>query len=184
MHGRWVRLTLTLSDADREMIERAAARMGTSPAEFARYAALRMAAQDAALDSSERTRASDDGSPLPSRRSLRRTIERAPFPTVEIVRQLEKHLGLQLLAITVGAPPDEVARWVAEETEPPPVYERRLREAHDAWQLVLSVESLETTRAWWMGIKDGLDDLSPAEAIAADRARDVMAVARYFVEAG
>lgn len=51
--------------------------MGTSPADFARYAALRMAAQDAALDSSEQTPSSDAGSPFPSRRSLRRTIERA-----------------------------------------------------------------------------------------------------------
>lgn len=40
------------------------------------------------------------------------------------------------------------------------------------------------TRAWWMGMKYGLDDLSPAEAIAEGRIRDVRAVARYFVQAG
>ena len=105
------------------------------------------------------------------------------MPTIEMMRQLEEHLGLHLLAITVGAAYDEVTRCVIEESEPSPVHERRLREAHEVWQFVLSAESLETTRAWWIGMKDGLDDRSPAEAIAADRTRHVMAVARYFVEA-
>jgi|GEM_PF-6997568 len=33
-------------------------------------------------------------------------------------------------------------------------------------------------------MKDGLDDLSPARAIAADRGPAAMDVARYFIEAG
>ncbi len=93
-------------------------------------------------------------------------------------------LGPQLVALTVDAKPDEVKRWGTKESEPTPVHERRLREAHAAWQLVVSVESPETTRAWWMGMKDQLDDLSPAEAIALDRAPAVMAVARNFLESG
>lgn len=102
----------------------------------------------------------------------------------EVIQQLSNHLGRQLLAITVGATAADVDSWKAGTATPPPVQERRLREAHDIWVLVVPFESAETTRAWWMGMKDGLDDLSPAEAIAADRFRDVMAVARYFVEAG
>lgn len=105
------------------------------------------------------------------------------MPMIEIVRQLKTHLRAQLLALTVGAKREDVERWASHEIEPSSVHERRLRAAHDAWQLVVSVESPETTRAWWMGMKEGLGDLSPAEAIALDRADAVMAIARDFLEA-
>lgn len=183
-NGIRIRITLEVNEADLELLESAAHRFGTSPSVYARYAALRMARQDVALESAQATTGAADGSNRPSRRSLRPAIQRATIPTFEIVRQLQTHLGDQLLAITVGAEIAEVQRWASETSEPSSVQERRLREAHDAWQLVVSVESPNTTRAWWMGMKDGLDDLSPAEAIAQDRARDVMAVARYFIEAG
>lgn len=106
------------------------------------------------------------------------------MPLIEVVRWLNTHLGVHLLAITVGVNPDTLKRWARAESEPCPKHERRLREAHEAWQLVVSVESPKTTRAWWMGMKGGLDDGSPAEAIAQNRAREVTAVARYFLEAG
>jgi len=32
----------------------------------------------------------------------------------------------------------------------PLTQEHRPREAHEVWQFVMSVESAETTRAWWM----------------------------------
>lgn len=64
------------------------------------------------------------------------------------------------------------------------MHERRLRAAHEAWLLVCMVQSPETTRMWWMGMKDALDNLYPAEAIALDRGRDVMAVARAYVASG
>jgi len=182
MRGNTIRLTIALSQSDLELIENAASRTGVGADEFVRYAALRMARQDVTIASGAAPER--DSPPLPSRRSLRPVIERATVPTIDIVRQLGTHLGVQLLAMTVGAQPQEIERWASETAEPSSVHERRLREAHEAWQLVVSVESPKTTRAWWMGMQDGLDDLSPAEAIAQDRAGDVMAVARYFLEAG
>jgi len=184
MDGQSVSLSIVLSASDIELIERAAVRVGGSPAEFVRYAALRMAAQDAQLPSRAHPRHEDQPSNYPSRRSLRQRIERATMPTTVVVRQLKTHLGVQLLAITVGASADQVKRWTSEESEPSPTHERRLREAHEAWQLVVSVESPKTARAWWMGMKDQLDDLSPAEAIALDQADTVMSVARDFLETG
>ncbi len=179
-----IRITLELNEADLELLERAAQRLKASPSDYARYAALRMARQDVALQSARTTTGAAPDPNGPSRRSLRPVIQRATVPTTEIVRQLKTHLGDQLLALTIGAEVAEVQRWASETIEPSSVQERRLREAHKTWQLVVSVESPKTTRAWWMGMQDGLDDLSPAEAIAQDRASDVMAVARYFLEAG
>lgn len=120
----------------------------------------------------------------PVRRSLRPVVERALIPMPEVVRQLREYLGSQLLGITLDASVEQIDGWASEETQPQGDHARRLREAHEVWQLIVAVESAETTRAWWMGMKDGLDDLSPAEAIAQDRTDYVMAVARYFLEAG
>lgn len=181
-----LRLTIVMHASELELIEDAARRSGASAADFVRDAALRAARGVAREANDPPTGGSDsaDARAFPSRRSLRRTIPRAQMPLPEVVRQLSEHLGRQLVAITVGATAADVDRWGTETAPPPPVQERRLREAHEIWQLVISVESIETTRAWWMGMKDGLDDLSPAEAIAADRGRAVKDVARYFVEAG
>jgi hypothetical protein len=62
--------------------------------------------------------------------------------------------------------------------------ERRLREAYQVFQLVQSVESPHTVRAWFIGLNPQLDDESPAEALAEDRFREVMAAARAFVTGG
>lgn len=176
-------MSVEFNESEIQEIERAAALTGRSPAEFARYATLRMAEERTALARVEPS-APATAAPFPSRRSLRPVKHRATMPTTEMVHQLATHLGVQLLPLTVGAEVDEVRNWIHETSEPSSMHERRLREAHEVWQLVVSVESSKTTRARWMGMKDGLGDLSPAEAIAQDRAGDVMAVARYFLEAG
>lgn len=178
-------ITIELSATELDQIERAARRTGASPADFVRESAIRATRS---VDPSAHHHATgvDDADPrrAPTRRSVRRVIPTAPVPTGEVVRELSKHLGRQLLAITVDAAPAQVDDWVSGDVEPSPVHERRLREADEAWQLVMSVESIQTTRAWWMGMKEQLGDLSPAEAIAADQAAAVMSIARDFVEGG
>ena len=101
-----------------------------------------------------------------------------------MVRQLTTHLGVRLLSMTLDAENELIRSWAVEQNTTPPPFDERLRAAHEIWSLVCSVESPETARMWWMGMKDGLDDLSPAEAIARDQYDDVRAVARYFLEAG
>lgn len=171
-------LTLEFSQTEFAALASAAEKAGVTPVEYVRYAALRMAAQDARLPGSEASGTS------PSRRSLRPRRFDAKMPTHEIVRQLTTHLGVRLLALTLATDAESIKSWAEEKNPPPEPFERRLRVAHEIWQLVCSVESPNTVRTWWMGMKDGLDDLSPAEAIALDQYDDVRAVARYFVEAG
>lgn len=181
-----LRLAIVVHASELELIERAAHRSGASTSDFVRDAALR-AARGAVREAQAEPVAvpqGDDSSEPPSRRSLRRSIPRAEVPLPEAVRQLSEHLGRQLLAITVGATATDVDAWKAETASPLLEQERRLREAHKVWQLVVSVESAETTRAWWMGMKDALDDLSPVEVITLDKGPDVMAVARKYAESG
>lgn len=183
MQAPRIRITLDLSESDFQLLEHAAERAGTSTPDYARYATLRRAKQDVELDSSQRSsgRVAD---PAPTRRSLRRVIQAAPIATPQIAQQLREFLGPQLLRLTLDADVAAIDSWIREKSKPSEVHERRLREAHEAWQLVCMMESPETTRAWWMGMKDALDDLSPAEAIALDRGRSVMSVARAYVESG
>ncbi|WP_413318295.1 hypothetical protein AA0Z99_00100 [Agrococcus sp. 1P02AA] len=172
-------VTFELDQAELDAVVVAAEKANITPEAYVRHAVLRMAAQDARLPtaalSAERS---------PSRRSLRPPRYSAVMPVHEIVRQLTAHLGIQLLSITLGADADAIRNWAEEKNPLPGLYERRLRAAHESWQLVCVAESPQTARAWWMGMKDGLADISPAEAIALDRYDDVRAVARYFVEAG
>lgn len=102
----------------------------------------------------------------------------------EAARFLAEQLGPKLVAITIGSDSASVEAWARREAKPHPAEERRLRIAYGLWHFVSSVESHAMVRVWWMGMKDGLDDLSPAEAIAAGRESDVQAVARSFVEGG
>lgn len=181
MRDKRLRLTVVLREAELPIIEQAAQRLGMPVCDYASYAVSRMATQDLAHGTAT---ADLDSDRYPSRRSVRPVRERALMPMPEVVRQLRESLGRQLLSITLDASVEEIDSWASQESNPQGNHERRLREAHDVWQLVVSVESPKTTRAWWMGTKDGLGDLSPAEAIAQDRAAAVIAVARDFLEAG
>lgn len=123
---------------------------------------------------------------IPSRSST--AAKRTPrvqvvVPIDEAVRVLAEHLGRPLLAVTLDVDRSTVDRYLNGRS-PKSAVEERIQHAFDIWQLVSSVESVATTRAWWMGMKDELDDLSPAEAIAIGQARLVRAVARNFVEGG
>ncbi|ERG62866.1 hypothetical protein L332_00075 [Agrococcus pavilionensis RW1] len=181
MRDKSLRLTVAFRESELPIIEQAAHRLGMSVSDYASYALSRMATQELGHGA----RAADLNSErYPSRRSLRPVRERALMPMPEVVRQLREFLGPQLLSLTVDASVDQIKSWAREDTQPQGDHERRLREAHEVWQLVVSVESSKTTRAWWMSMKDGLDDLSPAEAIAKDQAAAVMSVARDFLEAG
>jgi hypothetical protein len=103
----------------------------------------------------------------------------------EVAGYLQENLGERLTALLAGlAEPSGVRRWANRESRPPPPAERRLREACEVFQLVLSAESTDTVRAWFIGRNPELGDESPVEAIAGGRFREVMAAARVFVAGG
>lgn len=113
---------------------------------------------------------------------MAREASASALPTIEAVRQMSEQLGRQLLALTLGSSVTDVDRWLRGDMKPKPDTERRIQDAFKVFQWVSAVESPKTTRAWWMGMQEELDGLSPAEGIAAGESREVMAAAQAFVE--
>lgn len=107
-----------------------------------------------------------------------------PIDLESIVAFLCENLGKRLLALTVGVDRRTVDRWMTGSTQPQFDQERKLRDAYQVFRQVESVEAAPTVRAWFMGMNPQLDDLSPAEAISEGRARETLAAARAFVNAG
>ncbi len=104
----------------------------------------------------------------------------------EVAEFLQENLGQRVTAMLAGvSDPGSVGRWAKRENRPQPAIDRRLREGYGVFQLVQSVESPHTVRAWFIGLNPQLDDNeSPVEAIAADHFRAVLAAARAFVAGG
>lgn len=109
----------------------------------------------------------------------------ATTDTAQLVGELQGVLGQALIAVLTGRDVRSVARWTAEEpTRPPLETERLLRDTLQVQRLLLSVDGSDVVRAWFMGMNPQLDDFAPIEALAEGRARDVMAAARAFANAG
>ncbi|MGV8882054.1 MAG: hypothetical protein ACOH19_07850 [Rhodoglobus sp.] len=102
----------------------------------------------------------------------------------DISSELARVLGRQLLGIIVDKGARTIQRWIAGEHSPGPEEERRLRDAFQVYRTIATVEGDHTIRAWFMGMNPQLDDDAPADALAANRAKDVMSAARAFVNGG
>ena len=61
---------------------------------------------------------------------------------------------------------------------------KQLRDTFQVFELLASAESADVARAWFMGMNPQWDDESLAEALSTGRARDVVAAARAFINAG
>jgi hypothetical protein len=110
-----------------------------------------------------------------------RAIERELTPAV---MSLVETLGKALVAVIVGRDAKTVRRWVAGQGPRNDDEQRRIWDALQIVELLLSTNSTSTVRAWFMGMNPQLDDESPAEVLAEDgRARVVMAAARAYVNA-
>jgi len=104
--------------------------------------------------------------------------------TQDVSSALARVLGRQLLSVIVDKGARTIQRWISGESTPGAEDERRLRNAYQVYALLSTVEGDHTIRAWFMGMNPQLEDDSPAEALAADQARNVMAAARAFVNGG
>lgn len=102
----------------------------------------------------------------------------------DISSELARVLGRQLLGVIVDKGARTIQRWINGENMPSTVDDKRLRNAYQVYLLLATVEGDHTIRAWFMGMNPQLDDGSPADALAADRAREVMSAARAFVNGG
>lgn len=102
-----------------------------------------------------------------------------------LVNALVDNLGTALVALLAGVKPDTVGRWASgASANPREANERRVREAYRVYLELTTVDSPHTVRAWFLGGNPQLDDDSPAEALAGDRFKDVLAAARSFRDAG
>lgn len=106
------------------------------------------------------------------------------LPIADAVRDLQEILGRDLVAVMTGRAPRQVSRWSAGDCAPAWHEQQVVRDALQVVRLLQQVEDSEVIRAWFMGMNPQLDDRAPAEAIADGGARDVMAAARTFVDAG
>ena len=114
-------------------------------------------------------------------RPLGRSVELA---SASIVARLQEVLGRDVVAIITGKTPRQVSRWVRGAAKPPVQEQRLLRDTFQVVELLAEVDPDEVVRAWFIGMNPQLEDAAPAELIAEGRARDVMAAARAFVNAG
>jgi len=102
----------------------------------------------------------------------------------EVARQLVSHLGPTLVAALAGATAKgQAIEWAMPDgPEPPPDAARRLELAHRVWTEVAASEGDDVTRAWFLGYNPLLGDHVPLTAILDDRATEVMAAVRAFLE--
>ncbi len=101
----------------------------------------------------------------------------------DLSERLARVLGRRVLAVVTNKDVRTIQRWVSGGTVGA-ADERRLRDTYQVYSLLSSVEGDHTIRAWFVGMNPQLEDAAPAEAMGENRARDVMAAARAFVNGG
>ena len=112
----------------------------------------------------------------------RTTVESS---VADIAAFLQDAVGQKLVAFMVGVEdPKTVGRWAGGRVPQDVDVERRLRDAHQVFRLLLTKESPYTVRAWFVGLNPQLDDESPATAIREGRSRDVFVAAKAFLAGG
>ncbi|MEI6622370.1 MAG: hypothetical protein WCP28_10730 [Actinomycetes bacterium] len=120
-----------------------------------------------------------------TRRITQAHITATQLALTDIVSSLKDRLGPKLLALTVGTTTRSIDRWVKEQTGPTNLQEQqRLRTAYQVFEMLKGDDADATIRAWFMGMNPQLDDTSPAEALANDQFREVLAAARAFLAGG
>ena len=108
-------------------------------------------------------------------------------PVQEIAGRLQELLSRRLTAYVAGVDNGRtVARWATGEITEirQQDTEQRLRAAYEIALLLLSQDSPETVRAWFLGMNPQLGDISPAEAIHEGHLKDAFGAARAFMAGG
>jgi hypothetical protein len=102
----------------------------------------------------------------------------------EITGYLQEILGQKLIAhIANESDPSTVAMWAAGQI-PRAEHDQRLRCAYETVQLLITGESPDTVRAWFLGLNPQLDDQSPAQSIREGDFREVLVAAKAFLAGG
>jgi hypothetical protein len=113
----------------------------------------------------------------------RKAVQESP---ADIAQFLSEALGSQKLVAMIADVSDvkTVGRWISGSQQPRSESEERLRGAYQIFQLLQSVDSPHTVRAWFIGMNPQLDDESPGRAIGEGRLREVMVAAKSYMAGG
>lgn len=103
---------------------------------------------------------------------------------ISIVGFLVELLGSRLTAHLADVDVSTVSRWKSGNSKPHSEAEQRLRDAHQVARMLLTVDSDQVVRSWFIGMNPQLDDDAPLEVIAAGDTKAVLAAARSFIVGG
>ncbi len=100
---------------------------------------------------------------------------------LSIVGFLVDVLGSRLTAHLADVDVSTVSRWKAGISKPRPDTGQRLRGAHQVARMLLTVDSVDTVRSWFIGMNPQLDDEAPLDVIASGDIKAVLTAARSFI---
>ena len=113
--------------------------------------------------------------------------EAVSTPLNELVSALQGRLSRRITAYIAGVGSVKtVTRWASGEvaTVRDHEMEQRLRTAYEVFLLLTNYESVNTVKAWFIGLNPQLGDVAPIDALREGRLRDVLSAARAFTTGG
>lgn len=99
----------------------------------------------------------------------------------DVLRTLVNGLGKKVVAAIFKRDVRTIERWLKSTANLGMENERLLRDTYQIFLLLAEADDIHVARAWFLGMNPNLNDHSPIEALAAGRAREVVAAARAFV---
>jgi hypothetical protein len=113
--------------------------------------------------------------------------EAVSTPLNELVSALQARLSRRITAYIAGVDSVKtVTRWASGEvaTVRDHEMEQRLRTAYEVFLLLTHYDSVNTVKAWFIGLNPQLGDEAPIDALREGRLRDVLSAARAFTIGG
>jgi hypothetical protein len=113
--------------------------------------------------------------------AYRASIEATP---TDLAAELQSALGQKLAAFMLNVRPQTFGDWATGDREPRGKNQEALRHLAHVYKLLAQVDDKHTIRAWFVGMNPMLNDDAPAELASQGKYRDLLIVARAFVQLG
>lgn len=113
--------------------------------------------------------------------------EAVSTPLNELVSALQARLSRRITAYIAGVDSVKtVTRWASGEvvTVRDHEMEQRLRTAYEVFLLLTNYESVNTVKAWFIGLNPQLGDVAPIDALREGQLKEVLSAARAFTVGG
>lgn len=113
--------------------------------------------------------------------------EAVSTPLNELVSALQARLSRRITAYIAGVDSVKtVTRWASGEvaTVRDHEMEQKLRTAYEVFLLLTNYESVNTVKAWFIGLNPQLGDVAPIDALREGRLKEVLSAARAFTVGG